>query len=132
MHRRAVSGQLRGRGRSKYGAQRTTVDGWTFDSKREAARYQELLLLGRMGVVRNLELQPKFPLVVNGERVATYIADFRYEQEEFEFHDNGPDGRCWPGWHDVVEDLKGMDTPVSRLKRKLVAAIYDINVRVTR
>lgn len=94
--------------RSKYRAVKTEVDGITFDSKREAARYMELVLLERAGEISRLELQPKYDCVVNGHKICTYKADFRY------FNANGS----------VVEDVKGMKTPVYRLKKKLVEALY--------
>src|SRR5689334_15113681 len=106
--------------RSKYRAVKTSVNGWTFDSKAEAARYQHLLTLGAVGHVRNLELQPRFPIALNGRVIANYVADFRYEElDAF-------------GWREVVEDVKGMKTPVYRLKKKLVEAQYGIQIREVR
>jgi hypothetical protein len=106
-------------GRSKFGAVRTVVNGWTFDSKREALRYADLLYRGIGGLLRNLELQPRFPIVLNGRAVATYVADFRYEELS-------------DGWLDVVEDVKGFKTPMYRLKKKLVEAQYGIVIREIR
>lgn len=100
---------------SKYRNVRTTVDGITFDSKREAERYGELKTMEAAGVISDLELQPRFPLTVNDERVGTYVGDFMY-------HDN-EDMRY------VVEDAKGVRTDVYKLKRKLVKAIYDITIQ---
>ena len=39
---------------SKYNSKKTVVDGQTFDSKKEANRYQELVLLEKAGVIKNL------------------------------------------------------------------------------
>jgi hypothetical protein len=64
--------------KSKYAAIPTIVDGIRFASKKEARRYTELKLLERAGEITCLELQPKFPCVVNGKKVCTYIADFAY------------------------------------------------------
>jgi len=109
----------------KYSAKRTTVDGITFDSKREGRRYQELRLLERAHLIDALELQPTFPIVIHGEpvrirsegfpngREVVYRADFRYRE----------------GGRIIVEDVKGMDTSTSRLKRALVETIYGIRVR---
>jgi hypothetical protein len=47
----------------KYRNVKTVVDGITFDSKREATYYQELLLLKRVGEVTDIELQPKYELL---------------------------------------------------------------------
>lgn len=111
--------------RSKYNAKTTMVDGMRFASQSEATRYRMLLLVGEYsGQIRNLELQPRFPLVVNGVKVGTYVADFRYE----ELVKSG-----WPtdSWVDVVEDVKGMKTPIYRLKAKLLLALYGITIRET-
>lgn len=95
-------------GRSKFNAQKTEIDGIVFASKAEATRYSQLKVLLESGIIRNLELQPKFPIIVNGTKVATYIADFAY------FTDTTR----------TVEDVKGMITPVYRMKKKLVEALY--------
>jgi len=65
---------------SKYGNKKTVVDGFAFDSKAEATRYQELKLLQKAGEIFNLELQPKYTLVpkTKKRRAVTYTADFRY------------------------------------------------------
>ena len=47
---------------NKYGAHKTTIDGHTFDSAREAERYCELKVMAKAGVIKHLELQPSFPL----------------------------------------------------------------------
>ena len=93
---------------NKYKAVKTEVDGIVFDSKREAARYMELVLMERMGEISHLELQPKYDCIVNGRKICTYKADFRYFDKE----------------SSVVEDVKGMKTAVYRLKKKLVEALY--------
>ena len=100
---------------TKYGAIRTEIDGHKFASKAEARRYMELKLMQRSGDIAELELQPKFPLVVCGVKVATYIADFRYLVPL--------SGAV------VVEDVKGVKTPTYRLKAKLVKAIYGFKIR---
>ena len=86
-------------------------------SEAEARRYQELRLLERAGKISRLELQPRFAIVGPIPRkVASYFADFSY----------------FEGNRRVIEDFKGYDTPLSRLKRKLVEAIYGITIEVTR
>lgn len=99
----------------KYGAVRTEVDGISFASKAEAKRYGELKLLQKAGKIKQLTLQPKYPLVVNGVKVCDYIADFEYLVL----------GKSWP----VVEDVKGMRTTIYRLKKKLMQAIHGIEIR---
>jgi hypothetical protein len=94
--------------RNKFGAVKTEVDGITFDSKREAARYGELKLLERAKHLRLLELQPAYSIDIGGRHICKVILDFCY----------------WEGAKRVAEDVKGKDTPLSRLKRKLVEATY--------
>ena len=94
--------------RSKYKAVKTEVDGIMFDSKREAARYMELRLLERAGEIKNLELQPAFECRIDGKKICTYKADFRY----------------FTAKRSIVEDVKGVKTPVYRLKKKLVEALF--------
>jgi hypothetical protein len=50
---------------NKYHARKTELDGYIFDSKAEARRYSELKLLEVAGKISNLQLQPKYPIVVN-------------------------------------------------------------------
>lgn len=112
--------------RSKYRAKPTVVDGFRFASQAEARRYRELLLLGQAGRLRNLELQPRFSLKVDGVTVATYVADFRYEERRLDRV------ALRYLWDDVVEDVKGMKTPMYRLKKKFVEAQYGVQIRETR
>lgn len=112
--------------RNKFGAVPTWCDGIRFASAKEAARYGELKLLERAGEITDLELQPVFrfgtdanPVRIrskgfpNGRR-ASYIADFRYYDRR--------EARV------IVEDTKGLDTPLSRFKRALVEWQFNIEV----
>lgn len=101
---------------TKYHAIKTVVDGITFASKAEAARYQELKLLERTGAIAELITQPVFHLVVNGHKIGKYIADFQY-------YENGKI---------ITEDVKGVKTPVYNLKKKLVKALYGVEILETR
>lgn len=94
--------------RSKYKAVRTTVDGISFASKKEANRYSELRILLDRGEIRQLEMQPRFACVVNGVKVCTYVADFCYLTDRKR----------------VIEDVKGVKTDVYSLKKKLVEALF--------
>lgn len=106
---------------SKYNSKKTVVDGQKFDSKKEANRYQELLLLEKAGVIKNLSRQVKFVLIPsqrdeNGkviERECSYKADFVYEE----------------GGKTVVEDVKGFRTKEYIIKRKLMLYQYGIRIR---
>lgn len=118
------------RSRSKYRSQKTTVDGIEFDSKKEANRYRELVLLERAGLITNLKRQVKFVLIpaqyeiierysqktgkrlkdkkVTIEQECSYVADFTYHK----------DGKY------IIEDVKGYKKggayAVFTIKRKLM------------
>lgn len=100
--------------RSKYNAKRVTLDDIAFDSIAEGARYRELCLLQSAGEIWGLKCHPRFEIVpglnYNGkqERALYYEADFEYYE----------DNAGVPPTH-VVEDVKGMETAVYRLKRRL-------------
>lgn len=99
----------------KYRAIPTLVDGIRFDSRKEAERYSMLRLLERNGEISNLQLQVSYPIIVSGQKICTYRADFVYADEVT--------GQV------VVEDVKGMVTPVYRLKKKLMLAVYGISIQ---
>jgi hypothetical protein len=99
----------------KYKAKKTTVDGITFPSQKEANRYLELKLLERSGVISELKLKPTFELqpaftdnTGNQIKAIIYEADFQYIE-------NGAV---------VVEDPKGVWTKIFRLKRKMFLRKY--------
>jgi len=100
----------------KYHNKKTTVDGITFHSKKEAARYQELKLLEKAKEISNLKLQVPFVIEVAGRHICKYLADFTYFDKEGEF---------------FVEDVKGVRTQTYRLKKKLVEALYGIEILET-
>ena len=103
--------------RPKYGNKKVTVQGIKFDSKWESERYLYIKSLELAGRVRKLELQVRFALEVNGQKICTYIADFRYEKENA----NGD-------WETIVEDAKGVETPEFKLKKKLMKACLGIEI----
>lgn len=125
---------------NKYYAEKVTIDGETFDSRKEARRWQELQLLLRAGKIYDLRRQVKFELIPaqfesyprygkKGQRIkdgqtcveqaCNYYADFVYLE----------DG------HLVVEDVKGYKDPRSVpyakfvIKRKLMLWIHGIKIR---
>ncbi len=97
----------------KYKNKRIECDGYLFDSQAECDYYLGLKLRLRSGDIRDLELQPRYPLHVNGELVGTYVGDFRFV-----------DGAGFLR----LQDVKGVRTAVYRLKKKLVKAIYGVDV----
>lgn len=102
---------------SKFKNVRTVIDGHNFMSKREADRYVELKILVRAGEIKNLELQPKYDIILAGHKVARYIADFRY----IDIKTNKT----------IVEDVKGVRTREYIRKRKLMKDVLDIAILET-
>ncbi len=96
----------------KYNAQPTTVDDSRFDSKAEAQRYGELKLLEEAGAISKLAIHPRFELLPRmlGRKLrkVVYEADFSYQERG----------------QSVVEDVKGVETAVWRLKRNLFLRKY--------
>lgn len=101
----------------KYLSKKTTIDGITFDSKKEGLHYVELKKLEKQGKISNLELQPSFLLQEGFKRDGkkyrpiTYIADFRYIEN----------GKV------IVEDVKSSFTAkdkVYKIKKKLLLYKY--------
>lgn len=101
--------------RNKFNASKTEIDGIVFDSKKEAARYKELQLLLKAGVIGLLELQVPYELNEGGSHSLKYVADFVYIRT-----DTG---------EKVVEDTKGFRTAIYKKKRKLMKKIHGIEIR---
>lgn len=119
--------------RSKYHAIKTNG----FDSRKEARRYEELLLLQRAGQISDLKTQVPYELIPaqyeiyerygkNGnrlkdgakliERACVYVADFVYKDST---------GKT------VVEDSKGVRTADYVIKRKLMLKVHGIRIYET-
>tara|TARA_R100001224_G_scaffold10523_1_gene5382 strand:- start:1202 stop:1576 length:375 start_codon:yes stop_codon:yes gene_type:complete len=109
------------RSRSKYGNKKTTIHGITFDSKWESERYLYLKSLEKAGRIKDLELQPRYNILVNDQKICAYIADFKYNKEN-------ADGI----WEHIVEDAKGVETPEFKLKKKLMKAVFDIEIYLSK
>lgn len=99
---------------SKYHNVKTISHGIQFDSKKEANRYNELLILQNCGCISGLELQKRFeicPKKNENKRARFYVADFVYKE-------NGKR---------IIEDVKSPITrknPVYSLKKALVQVNY--------
>lgn len=112
------------------------MGGEEFDSKREARRYQELVLLQKAGEICDLKRQVKFILIPTqyetyerygkrGQRLkdgrrllekeCAYFADFQYRDTRT--------GKL------VVEDAKGVRTDEYKIKRKLMLSVHNIKIR---
>lgn len=111
--------------KNKYKAKKAVVDGIVFDSRKEAKRYTELKKLEEKGIIRDLSLQvqfellPSFVIVIDGKkkkrRPITYIADFVYYRDD----------------EKVIEDVKGLRTPVYKIKKKLFEYKFKTTIKET-
>lgn len=116
---------------NKYHNEKTESLGIRFDSRKEARRYEVLLLRLSAGEIRNLKLQRDFTLqeaytTTDGQRIRAirYRADFCYEELY-------PDAQQPAGWRAVVEDVKSRATKTREyiIKRKLMLEKYNIEIR---
>lgn len=104
---------------NKYRNRKTVVDGITFDSRKEAARWQELRWMEQCGIIYDLRRQVPYVLIeghrgqYRTERKRVYIADFVYIE----------DGQ------EIVEDCKGVRTDTYKLKRALMLEKYGISIK---
>jgi hypothetical protein len=101
---------------SKYRNSKIEIDGIKFDSGAEGERYKILKAKEKAGLIKNLQMQVNYPLLVNGLKICDYRADFVYEV----------------GGKTVVEDVKGQLHDVFKLKYKLMYACYGITILITK
>ena len=104
---------------NKYHNRKVTVDGITFDSVKEMARWQELRLMERAGEITGLVRQVKIEIIPKTKlyRAVSYVADFVYFDKR--------EGKT------VYEDTKGMQTEVYKLKKKLLYWRHGIEIKET-
>ena len=106
---------------NKYGNRKTVVDGITFDSQKEASRYQELRMLERAGEITGLVRQQKIELIPKTKlyRACYYVCDFIY----YDKRENKT----------IYEDVKGgsFRTKEYLLKRKLLYWRHGIEIKET-
>lgn len=100
---------------NKFRAKKTTVDGITFDSKKEADYYCELCMRRCAGEVVDFdlqvpfELQPSFKWQGKTIRAIKYVADFVVQNRD--------------GSEEVI-DVKGVRTETYKVKKKLFQYKY--------
>lgn len=100
---------------SKYHAEKASLNGIKFDSKKERDYYAELLLLKKAGEVVKIELQPQFVLQPRfehdgkKEKPIIYRADFKV---------------TYADGHTEIIDTKGFKTDVYGIKRKMLLYRY--------
>ena len=115
---------------SKYRSKKVTINGITYDSKKEARRHIMLLDMERNGEIQNLERQVKFVLIpaqrepdIIGprggvkkgkviEHEVSYVADFVYKQSG----------------EQIIEDTKGFRTKDYVIKRKMMLWVHGIRI----
>ena len=100
--------------KSKYGSSKTEVNGIVFDSKKEANRYKELLILMKAGAIGLLELQVSYELNEGGSHSLKYIADFVYVD-------------ALTG-QKIIEDAKGYRTKEYKKKKRLMLKVHGIKI----
>jgi hypothetical protein len=100
--------------KNKFNAKKTQIDGLVFDSLMESRRYIELKILLKAGKIKNLEMQKRYSLDVQGKKIGSYLADFVYERI--------PEGEV------VIEDVKGFRTALYKWKKKHVEAQYGTKI----
>jgi hypothetical protein len=106
-----------GKRRNKYGAESSWIDGIRFASKAEAKYYLTLKYRERLGEVTDVRLQEPFTVLgPKGQVVCNYRADFVFWDVR--------EGR------QRVIDVKGMQTPLFKLKKKVVEAFLDITIEL--
>lgn len=98
--------------RNKYRSVSSTYNGIQYHSKAEAAYAAELDLRKKAGDIKSWERQVKCSIDVNGYHITNYYIDFVIEHND--------------GSSEYIE-VKGFETEVWRLKRKLFEAIFIFN-----
>lgn len=107
---------------SKFNNVKTVIDNISFSSKKESARYVQLKLDEKDGLIHDLKLQVPFqliePLVINNKRhrAIIYYADFTYYDPENNY---------------IVEDVKGMITDIFKIKYRLMKMVHGIDINIT-
>ena len=105
---------------NKYHNKKVVYNGIKFDSIKEKNYYITLKLLEQSGQIKDLELQKEYILIpkfeVNGKiyRKTSYFADFTFISTK----DNKTH----------IADTKGVKTDVYKLKKKLMAYKYNIEI----
>lgn len=102
--------QLQQKGKSKYKAKKTNIDGHSFDSEKEANYYEELKIRLRVGEIRGFCIQPTFILAPN----LKYKADF------IVFNNDGTT---------EIIDVKGMKTKEYIVKKKVFEDKFNLKIK---
>lgn len=106
---------------NKYHAKKVWVDNLLFASQAEATRYAALKLMERMGLIEDMKMQVPFELapsvIIDGRKKPSlrYFADFTYMEH----------GKL------VIEDVKGIRTPVFTIKKHLMKSVLGLDILET-
>lgn len=103
------------RRRGKYRNVKVRIGAQGFDSKMEAARFLQLMRDLDDGFIRCLRVKPVYKFACGTK----YIPDFEYQHRVSKTR-----------WLDVVEDVKGFQTAVFRMKKRMMWHEYAIKVEV--
>ena len=96
---------------NKYFAKKQIYKGIKFDSKKELQRYLVLEVMLKKRLIKDLEIHPMFPLIVNGVKIGRYTADFKYINKE---------------GIEIIEDVKSKVTKTrDYMLRKKILATYN-------
>jgi hypothetical protein len=95
--------------KSKYHNKSSVYDGYYYASKLEAGHAQNLDTLKKAGKVIKWERQIPIDLIANGIKICRYYCDFKV---------------WWTDGKITLEETKGIETDVYRIKRKLLEAFY--------
>ena len=109
--------------KSKYRNKSVEIDGIKFHSTKEGKFYSELKIKKTLGEIKDFQMQVCYDIKINNIHIANYFLDFLV---------------IFP--NNIIEyiDVKGKDkvsnkwikTDVFKLKKKLVEAIYGINIKM--
>jgi len=100
----------------KFRAKKIIVNQINFPSYNEGKTYSKLAFLESKNIIKKLELQPKYPAIINGKVAFNYFADFRFTYDD----------------KTETLDVKGKSTAVFKLKHKILKLLYpDLNLTLT-
>lgn len=102
--------------RNKFNAKKCERDGYIFDSLKEGREYDNLKTRLLAGEIRDLKIHPAYQIFINDQIVCKVEMDFEY-------YDNQINSIRYI-------DVKGLDTPISKLKRKMLEAQLSIRVEL--
>lgn len=104
---------------SKFNAKKTIIDGIQFDSAIEGDYYAYLQRLKRLGQIKEFTMQPAFVLLEGFEKHGKKHNPIKYKADFQVWYNDGTT---------KVIDVKGMKTPEFKLKEKLYAKQYDVEL----